>query len=321
LLFALETTGTTSSCSVSVTGSELGADSAIFLLRFVVAAAGLVDATAAGFLTTVARVARLVGGALASISGSGCTAGAAGSSTGSGIASAAIAIAAFRARTVVAGFETFVARPLLLVGLVGGLIVLSASSSTGVAMGSSVSLAAATTGFLVVRLVVLAAAVFVDFVDFVVREAGLRIDVLGIRTGTMMRSRQRDIPFCRGYCKLRQWNWVSSGSRQSTGAVATHLVFRYFRCCSDQLGLEKATIRFLFLMYIPVARGRYQLFVNARRRGLVYSPRIICGFPPDRTVIAIDTCHTVFLLFRWRIDESGLSELMRTRSGQVEPEI
>jgi hypothetical protein len=203
LLFALDTTGTTSSCSVSVTGSELGADSAIFLLRFVVAGAGLIDAMVAGFLTTVARVARLVGGALAAIPGSGCTAGAAGSTTGSGTASAATAAAAFRLRTVVAGFETFVARPLLLVGLVGGLIVSSASSSTGVAMGSSVSLAAATTGFLVVRLVVLAVAVFVDFVDFVVRGAGLRIDVLGIRTGTMMRPQQRDIPFCRGYCKLQ----------------------------------------------------------------------------------------------------------------------
>jgi hypothetical protein len=74
-------------------------------------------------------------------------------------------------------------------------------------------------------------------------------------------------------------------------------------------------------MYIPVAHDRCQRFVNARRRGLMYSPRIIRRLPTNRTVIAIDAGHTVFLLFRWRIDESGMSELMRTRSGQVEPEI
>jgi hypothetical protein len=73
-------------------------------------------------------------------------------------------------------------------------------------------------------------------------------------------------------------------------------------------------------MYIPVAHDRCQRFVNARRRGLMYSPRIIRRLPTNRTVIAIDAGHTVFLLFRWRIDESGLSELMKTRNGQLELE-
>jgi len=169
------TSGTAaSSCSVSVTGSELGSCSATFLLLFVGASAALAGA-AAGFLTTVARVALLVGGALTSTWASDWTTACNSSVSLPFVVGSALAMdvtaAVFRFRAVVAGLEVLAARLLLLMGLAGTLMVSSASI---VDMGSSVSLGSMidAAGFLVVRRVVLAAD-FVDFVDFVVREAGL----------------------------------------------------------------------------------------------------------------------------------------------------